>query len=167
MKTDEDIPWAQRACDEASERGMRLAHQSHTASLFEQVAASLDVVRRVGRENFGIIYEPANLVQCGEEYGADTIRAFAPHMFNVYFQNLRESPNGESAADTWSRGTVRFDQATMWGGEGIDFPHIMDALEGIGYDGYVTLHQSATPPTPPEEFVAKTADYLRGLADFE
>ena len=58
---------------------------------------------------------------------------------------------------------MRFDQVTMWGGEGIDFPHIMAALKEIGYDGYVTLHQSATPPTPPEEFVARTAAYLRGL----
>ena len=167
MKTYDDIAWAQRACDEANERGMRLAHQSHTASLFEQVEESLVVVSKVARENFGIIYEPANLVQCGEPYGASTIRAFAPHIFNVYFQNLRESPDGESLAHTWSRGEVRFDQVTMWGGEGVDFPGIMAALKEVGYDGFVTLHQSATPPTPPEEFVSRTADYLRGLADFE
>ena len=104
VKTYDDIAWAQRACDEANERGMRLAHQSHTASLFEQVEESLVVVSKVARENFGIIYEPANLVQCGEPYGASTIRAFAPHIFNVYFQNLRESPDGESLAHTWSQG---------------------------------------------------------------
>ena len=167
MKSYDDIPWAQRACDEAKERGMRLAHQCHTESLFEQVEESLSVVAKVDRENFGMIYEPANLVQCAEPYGAETIRAFAPHIMNVYFQNLKESPDGESTANPWCRGEVRFDQVTMWGGEGIDFPHIMAALKDIGYDGYVTLHQSATPPTPPEEFVTKTADYLRGLTDFE
>ena len=167
MKSYDDIPWAQRACDEARERGQRLAHQCHTESLFEQVEESLAVVAKVDRENFGIIYEPANLVQCGEPYGASTIRALAPHILNVYFQNLRESPDGESTANPWCRGEVRFDQVTMWGGEGVDFPGIMAALKGIGYDGYVSLHQSATPPTPPEEFVARTADYLRGLADFE
>ena len=41
MKTKDDIGWAQIACDEASERGMRLAHQSHAASLFEQVKVSI------------------------------------------------------------------------------------------------------------------------------
>ena len=109
MKTYDDIVWAQRACDEAKERGMRLAHQSHTESLFEQVEESLAVVAKVARENFGIIYEPANLVQCGEPYGASTIRAFAPHTFNVYFQNLRESPDGESVAQplVQGRGEVR------------------------------------------------------------
>ena len=96
-----------------------------------------------------MIYEPANLVQCAEPYGVSTIRALAPHILNVYFQNLRESPDGESVANPWCRGEVRFDQVTMWGGEGVDFPGIMAALKGIGYEGYVTLHQSATPPTRP------------------
>ena len=167
MKTEDDILWAQTACDEAKERGMRLAHQSHAASLFEQVKISMEIVERIGRENFGIIYEPANLVQCGEDYGRETLKLFAPHIFNVYFQNLKEAPHGESVANTWKRGEVRFDQVTMWGGTGIDFPEIMDALQEIGYKGYVTLHQSATPPTIPEEFVKETARYLKGLATFD
>ena len=69
MKVEADIPWAQRAADEAAERGIRLAHQSHTQSLFETVEGSIDVLKRVGRQNFGIIYEPANLDLCGQDYG--------------------------------------------------------------------------------------------------
>ena len=167
MKTEDDIFWAQTACDEAKERGIRLAHQSHAASLFEQVKISVEIVERVGRENFGIIYEPANLVQCGEDYGRETLQLVAPHMFNVYFQNVKENPDGESVAKTWKRGEVRFDQVTMWGGTGIHFPEIMDALQEIDYKGYVTLHQSATPPTTPEEFVKETARYLKGLAKID
>ena len=37
MKKEEDIPWAQKASDSAAERGIRLAHQAHCASLFETV----------------------------------------------------------------------------------------------------------------------------------
>ena len=55
MKKDEDIPWAQRASDEAAERGVRLAHQCHAASLFETIEGSLGVLRRVDRPNFGLI----------------------------------------------------------------------------------------------------------------
>lgn len=163
MKKEDDISWAQRACDEAAERSMRLAHQCHTASLFEKILPSLEIIRRVDRENFGIIYEPANLVQCGEEYGEDAIKALAPHTFNVYLQNLKISNYGESIAHTWSRGKIRFDQVTMWGGQGIDFPLIMSILKETGYNGYLTLHQSATPPTPPKEFITKTSEYLIGL----
>ena len=167
MKTESDILWVQKACDEAMERGIRLAHQSHAASLFEQVTISMETIERVGRKNFGIIYEPANLVQCGEDYGRETLKLFAPHIFNVYFQNLKEAPDGESVAKTWKRGEVRFDQVTMWGGTGIDFPEIMDTLQEIGYRGYVTLHQSATPPTTPQEFINGTARYLKGLAKID
>ena len=166
MKREEDIVWAQRASDEAGERGIRLAHQSHTLSLFETVEGSLDVLRRVSRDNFGIIYEPANLEQCAEDYGPDTVRAYLPYTFNVYLQNLRISPGGESHGEAWSRGKFRFDQVPMWEGGGLDFVPAMAALEEAGYDGYVTLHQAATPPATTEEFVVETAKYLRGIATF-
>ena len=69
IKTEADIPFAQKSADEAADRNIRLAHQSHTLSLFETVEGSLDVLRRIGRSNFGLIYEPANLALCGEDYG--------------------------------------------------------------------------------------------------
>ena len=166
MKREEDIVWAQRASDEAGERGIRLAHQSHTLSLFETVEGSLDVLRRVGRDNFGIIYEPANLEQCAEDYGPDTVRAFMPYTFNVYMQNLCISPDGESHGEAWSRGKFQFDQVSMWEDGGLDFAPAMAALEESGYDGYVTLHQAATPPATTEEFVVETAKYLKGVATF-
>jgi sugar phosphate isomerase/epimerase len=166
MKREDDIVWAQRASDEAGERGIRLAHQSHTLSLFETVEGSLDVLRRVDRDNFGIIYEPANLEQCAEDYGPDTVRAFLPYTFNVYMQNLRITPDGESHGEAWSRGKFQFDQVPMWEDGGLDFAPAMTALEEAGYDGYVTLHQAATPPATTEEFVVETAKYLRGVATF-
>ncbi len=166
MKREEDIVWAQRASDEAGERGIRLAHQSHTLSLFETVEGSLDVLRRVDRDNFGIIYEPANLEQCAEDYGPNTVRAFLPYTFNVYMQNLRIAPDGESHGEAWSRGKFQFDQVPMWEDGGLDFVPAMTALEESGYDGYVTLHQAATPPATTEEFVVETAKYLRGVATF-
>ena len=52
MKKDEDIPWAQKASDEARERGIRLAHQAHCASLFETVEGALRVLKAVRRSNW-------------------------------------------------------------------------------------------------------------------
>ena len=50
MKVDADIPWAQRAADEAAKRNIRLAHQSHLASLFETVEGSLRVLETIWGE---------------------------------------------------------------------------------------------------------------------
>jgi sugar phosphate isomerase/epimerase len=82
MKKDDDIPWARRAADEARERRIRLAHQSHCASLFETVDGALRVLGAVGRPNFGIIYEPANWLISGEDYGRTTIARLRPYLFN-------------------------------------------------------------------------------------
>ena len=166
MKDDEDIAWAQRAADEAAARGLRLAHQCHTSSLFEQVDRFEQVLAQIGRENFGLIYEPANLDACGQDYGPATIKRLAPHLFNVYVQNHRSNPTSRDVLTTWCRGEFRFDQIPLWSEGGLDFAPIMKTLQEIGYDGYVTVHQaSATLGT--QEAVQQSARYLRTLAEFE
>jgi sugar phosphate isomerase/epimerase len=165
LRKEDDIVWAQRAADAARERGIRQAHQCHNRSLFERVDESLDVLRRIGRANFGLTYEPANLECCGQPYGAETIKRFAPHIINVYLQNQRLDPAGQSVMKTWCRGDVPFDQIPLWDSSGIDFPGIMAALSEIGYDGYVTVHQASL--GTPQDDAAQSADYLRSLARFE
>jgi sugar phosphate isomerase/epimerase len=165
LKTADDIAWAQRAADIARERGIRLAHQCHTRSLFERVDETLDVLRRIDRKNFGLTYEPANLELCGEPYGAEVIKRFAPYMINVYLQNQRLHPAGQSKNMTWCRGEVAFDQIPIWQPGGIDFAEIMRTLEAIGYGGYVTAHQASL--NTPREDAERSAQYLRSLARFE
>jgi sugar phosphate isomerase/epimerase len=167
MKTEADITWARRAADQAAERGLRLAHQCHTRSLFERVESCLQVVQQVGRPNFGLIYEPANLELCGEAYGGDAIRRLAPHIFNVYVQNQRLDPAGEEVLDTWCRGPVRFDHVALWDRGGIDFPPLLDALGAVGYEGYVTVHQAFGGLNGPREAAEKSARYLLSLGHFD
>ncbi len=162
LKQDEDIPWVCRAADEAAERDMRLAHQCHTRSLFEEIDRSLQVLESIGRPNFGLIYEPANLELCGQPYGLNAIRRFAPHIFNVYLQNHVLTADGPDALDTWCRGEVRFRQIPLWGKGGISFPPLIDALRAVGYKGYVTVHQ-ASAELDTQAAVRESARYLKRL----
>ena len=166
MKKHEDIAWAQRASDEAAERNIRLAHQSHTRSLFETVEESVLVLKKVDRPNFGIIYEPANLDLCGQDYGPETIRRFAPWLFNVYLQNHRLNPKGSMTLDTWVRGPAPHDPVPLQAEGGIDFPIIMDTLKEMGYDGYVTVHQAFAEIMEPEDAARQSYNYLTSIADF-
>ena len=166
MKKEDDITWAQRAADEAAERNIRLAHQSHTRSLFETVEESVSVLKRVGRANFGIIYEPANLDLCGQDYGPETIRRFAPWLFNVYLQNHRLNPKGSMTLNTWVRGPAPHDPVPLQEKGGIDFPVIMSTLKELGYDGYVTVHQAFAELMEPEDAARQSYDYLTSIADF-
>ena len=167
MKHADDIPWAQRAADQARDRGIRLAHQCHTDSLFETVAGSLDVVKRVGRQNFGIIYEPANLMLCGEDFGPRTLKQLAPHIMNVYVQNHRMSSSGKTSLPTRVRGEVRYDLIPLWESSGVDFRSVFDGLAEIKYDGYVTVHQAYAEIMGPAEAAEKSAKFLRKLAKFD
>jgi sugar phosphate isomerase/epimerase len=163
MKKDEDIPWAQKAADEAHQRGIRLAHQAHFASLFETVEGALRVLQAVDRPNFGIIYEPANWLICGQDYGPETIRKLKPYLFNVYVQNHRLRPGGEATLRTWTRGHVGLDHIGLWEPGGVDFAKVFGALHEIGYRGYVTVHQAFAGIMPIETAVKRSADYLRPL----
>ena len=162
IKTEEDLKWARHACDEAAERGLELAHQCHTRSLFEEVARALATIASIDRPNFGLIYEPANLELCGQDYGPDTIRRFAPHIFNVYLQTHVIGPDGDSALETWCRGEVRFRQVPIWTDQGIDFAPIIAALGEVDYRGHITIHQ-ASADLGTETAVAESARYLRSL----
>ncbi|MSS73129.1 MAG: sugar phosphate isomerase/epimerase [Candidatus Latescibacteria bacterium] len=163
MKQAEDIAFAQQAADEARERGIRLAHQCHTASLFETVEGALETLRRVGRPNFGLIYEPANLDLCGQDYGPETLRQFAPYLFNVYVQNHRRHAGGQAAVQTWVGGEVRFDQIRLQDEGGIDFPRAFEGLRAVGYDGYVTVHQAFAGLLGAEAAARQSYAYLRSL----
>ena len=163
MKSEEDISWAQQASDEAAERGIRLAHQCHVASLFETIEGSLDVLRRVNRPNFGIIYEPANLKMCGETYGIEALNAFKPYLFNVYLQNYLDNPEGKEHIETWVRGIFYFDHIPLHDPRGVDWREVFDALDAVGYVGYVTVHQALAEIMAPAEAARVSAEFLRSL----
>ena len=161
MKKDEDIEWAQKASDEAKERDIRLAHQSHNSSPFETVEGSLRVLKAVGRENFGIIYEPANWYVAGEEYGKKGIEAIQDYIFNVYVQNHRLNPDSEDTVGTWGKGQVPVDHIGIWAEGGVDFDDVFGTLRSIGYRGYVTVHQAFAGLMSVEDAVVKSYDYLK------
>lgn len=167
MKALSDIPWARRAADEAAERGMRLAHQLHVCTLFESVETSLRVLRDVGRPNFGLTYEPSNLLVCGEDYGESTILAIAPHLFNVYLQNIAPRVGGPNTIETWVNGPIAYDLVDFGDPRGIDFPRVFDALSRAGYGGWVTVHHNVANGTDIAAGTRQIAGYLRTIAHFD
>ena len=138
---DDDIAPAQRAADEASERGIILAHQTHWGTICETIDQALELVRRMDRANFKITCEPSNLMACGGDYGPDAIARLAPHLANFYFQNVRLDPEGTHVFKTWRRGPVPVEYAALDDKGGIDVEPLIDALKNAGYDGWISVHQ--------------------------
>lgn len=163
MKKNEDITWAQRAADQSKERNIRLAHQSHHASVFETVDGSIEVLKKVGRSNFGLIYEPANWMIVEEPYGREVIQKLRDYIFNVYLQNHRVNPDAQSAVNTWKKGRVGLDHIGLWEGGGVRFEELFLALHEIGYRGYVTVHQAFEGVMSVQDAARRSAEYLRPL----
>lgn len=161
IKKPEDITDVQSAADEAAKRGLKIVHQCHVQSLFETLDEIENRVREINRPNFGLIFEAANLEQCGENYGPPAILRLAPWIRNVYLQNQRISPTGAITLETWCNGQVPIDLCEIPDDGGIDFSLVFEGLRQIGYDGPVTVHQSA-----PENSSLSAIDAARQTATF-
>ncbi len=163
LKHESDIPLARESADRAADRNIRLAHQCHTTTLFEQIDRSIEVLQQIDRPNFGLIYEPANLMLCGEPYDTDAIKRLEPYLMNAYVQNHRLDPAGPEVLETWCRGDVRFHHIPLWEDGGVDFRSSVEGLKAINYDGYLTVHQHFAHIMGPDEAAIKSSRYLRGL----
>jgi sugar phosphate isomerase/epimerase len=166
IKQPDDIPYAQDAADTAAERGFKIVHQCHVQSLFEKVDDIVKRVREIDRPNFGLIFEAANLEQCGQDYGVSAIEQLAPWIENVYLQNQRLSPTGSITLQTRCSGPVSFDVCEIHESGGIDFATVFDGLRQVGYDGPVTVHQSAPEDSrlTAVDAATQTARFLRQIA---
>jgi sugar phosphate isomerase/epimerase len=164
IKEEDDLTAAQEAADAAAARGLKLVHQCHVNSLFETADGIQRALERIDRKNFGLIFEAANLEQCGQDYGVEMIRRLAPWIANVYLQNEILKPDGAVTLQT-RRGPVSFDIIQVHEPGGINFGQVFEGLRAIGYDGTVTVHQSAPADggMTAREAAARTAAYLRGV----
>lgn len=163
LKRDDQVEAARAAADRAAADGITLVHQCHTQSLFETVEGIERTLRRIDRPNFGLIYEPANLELCGQEYGREVIERLAPWIRNVYLQNQKLKPDGKIVLKTWNCGPVAFDLIPIHSGGGIRFEEVFAGLSAIGYRGPITVHQAGMDGESPAETARATAQYLRGL----
>ncbi len=141
LQSADDIAAAQRAADEAAERGISLAQQTHWGSVCETADEALDVVARVGRRNFGITFEPANLLACGERDVNAAVKRLAPHIVNFYYQNVRLDAAGSHRFPTRARGVVHIRYVPLNAPSDIPAAPLIECLRRSGYDGWVTVHQ--------------------------
>ena len=142
LKKDDDIPHAREAAKRAADRGIRLAHQCHTTSIFEEVKQILINLEAIDQPNFGLIYEPANLMLCGENYGPATLTRLAPHIMNIYIQNHRLDLEGPVTLPTYCRGNIHFHHLPIWEVGGVDTATVFEGLKEIDWTGHFTIHQA-------------------------
>ncbi len=165
LQRSDDIAAAQRAADEAAERGISLAQQTHWGSVCETADEALDVVARVGRRNFGITFEPANLLACGERDVNAAVQRLAPHIVNFYHQNVRLDPAGSHRFPTRARGLVHIMYVPLDAPSDIPAGPLIESLRQSGYDGWVTVHQPLLDGQAVPDAIAEAARVFGPLVD--
>jgi sugar phosphate isomerase/epimerase len=154
IKKPEHLGWAQRACDEAKERGLSIVHLSHPATLFSNVADAIDCLKKINRPNFGLTYEPVNWMNSPGGYGRDVIRSVAPWTVNVYAQNQKTGSDGGAA-----------NNLALWEPGGIDFDVVFQGLHETGYTGYFTVHSRASLNHAPRDLATRSLAFLKPYSE--
>lgn len=160
MHEDADIPFAQRAADEAAERGLTLMHINHWGTLFETVEDSLDTLTRIDRENFGVAFEPGNLLSCRGAHDPDALARLAPHLVNVFFQNVRPDPESPIVFHSRRHGPAHLRYIPIDDPSGIDIRPLIDTLHAIGYESWFTVHQPLFDGENLDDAMARAAHFF-------
>ena len=95
IKNSDDIFYAKRALDEAKERNLKLLQQTHWGTLAETLDETVTLIKTINRQNFGITFEPANLMACGSDFNKNALNQLLPYtkflLSKYYFRQKRAS----------------------------------------------------------------------------
>jgi len=138
IKTGGDIPWVQRATDYAAEHEITLAGNTHIGTPFETVFATLERLRAINRENYRLIYDPANLFMAQEEYGVETIKKLSNYICYVTVQCPKRI-SLEQGEDLFQYKGFNYGQGLPGEENTPDFLSVLRGLHEIGYEGWVSI----------------------------
>ena len=141
IKNSDDIFYAKKALDEAKERNLKLLQQTHWGTLAETLDETVTLIKTINRQNFGITFEPANLMACGSEFNKNALNQLLPHTENFYFQNIILDKKGNHVFPTIQNGDVRVKYVSLENAKGINIFSFLDFLKEKKYDKWFTIHQ--------------------------
>ena len=63
---------------------IKLLQQTHWGTLAETLDETVKLIKTVNRQNFGITFEPANLMACGSDFNKNALNQLLPYTENFY-----------------------------------------------------------------------------------
>jgi sugar phosphate isomerase/epimerase len=131
--------WIRTACDALEPHGIGIIAQTHTGGPFETASSCLDAVARIDRRSFGLQYDPANLLEAGEDYGENAVERLGGNIRQVSVQNVRPAQAEEPGS--WEHQGRRYVRCSLGDPGGLDYDSVFRGLRAIGFDGFVTLNE--------------------------
>ena len=141
IKNSDDIFYAKKALDEAKERNLKLLQQTHWGTLAETLDETVTLIKTINRQNFGITFEPGNLMACGSDFNNNALNQLLPHTENFYFQNIILDKKGKHIFPTTHNGDVKVKYVSLDNSKGLNVFSFLDFLKEKKYDKWFTIHQ--------------------------
>ena len=157
IQKSEDIYYAQRSLDEANERNIKLLQQTHWGTLAETIEDTLYLIKKIRRKNFGITFEPSNLMACSSKYDEESIKVLLPYIKNFYFQNIILDPFGNHVFKTNINGNVKVTYTPLSDDRGISISTLLNLLNKLGYEDWFTIHQPLLPNQTVKEAIKEAS----------
>jgi L-ribulose-5-phosphate 3-epimerase len=146
--------WLERCAKEALLVDKRVVLEIHNQSLVETVESSLHLLGKIDSPNIGMIHDAGNMFITGTDYGHNSIAELGNSLFHVHVKDIgRIDQAGVPGTfiNLTSRGEEAFRHCRLGDGE-TDHRSLFNSLQGVGYNGWVTLESNA--PYPPEQRLA-------------
>ena len=163
IQKSEDIYYAQWSLDEANERNIKLLQQTHWGTLAETIEDTLYLIKKIRRKNFGITFEPSNLMACSSKYDEESIKVLLPYIKNFYFQNIILDPFGNHVFKTNINGNVKVTYTPLNDDRGISISTLLNLLNKLGYEDWFTIHQPLLPNQTVKEAIKEASVLMETL----
>lgn len=120
-KEDEVFARIGKMLDYAKEQDVILLHENEKDIYGDVKERCLKIAEKFACDNFGVVFDPANFVQCGQ----DTKEAFRMLRPYIKYMHIKDAnPDGTVVPAGWGAGNVEY---------------ILSELFGEGYDGFLSL----------------------------
>lgn len=133
-----------RECgDYAQKLNIHLSIENHFGTMSTTAHKTMDVIQAINHPNVGILYDQANLAFFPAEEYEEAIPLQKDHIFYVHVKDLIYRGGKPQTFRSDSVSHISEEIRTVYSkmpGDGIlDWPAILRALKGIGYDGWLSL----------------------------
>ncbi len=131
---DRAVPYIKEVVQYAERKKIGLAMENHSGSITRDPENTAELCRTIGSRNLGVIYEPGNLlgIECDYKKALTTMK---DHILHVHLKDGYAHYFGEKG-DGFAPQRLF---CTLFGEGQLDFQWIMDNLNAIGYNQFVSV----------------------------
>jgi inosose dehydratase len=152
---------AQRVMDET---GLRTVFHHHVGTWIETPAETRRLMAMTNPAILGLAFDTGHWRFGGGDEVAG-VREFADRIWHVHFKDHEPEVARQSREQGWDGPTSVGHGIFCELGKGdVNFPAVLDALTGIGYNGWIVVEQDVLPGLgTPRESAQRNRDYLRRI----